>query len=589
MALIRTEHLSHVFPAPPQPIAALDDVTLSVTRGAYVAVVGANGSGKSTLARHFNALLLPTGGNIWVNDVNTRDRAQLRAIRENVAMVFQNPENQFVATVAEEDVAFGPENFGVPLSELRRRVAAALEEVGLTALRTRAPHELSAGQQQRLAVAGALALEPDALVLDEATSMLDPRGESVVMELAARLHGQGLTMVAITQSMEEAARAERVFVMGHGRVAQAGTPREVFADPERLRALDLDLPPFAAIAQQVHQRVPDFPAALLTLDELVEAIVSRAARLSPPASRLSPLAVSPHGSPIIETRALRHSYLSGTPRAVEALRGVEVEVFPGEIVGIVGTTGSGKSTLLQHFNGLLRPPPGEGTVVVNGVDLSNPHADVRAVRQQVGLVFQFAERQLFERYVGDDIAFGPRQFGYSREEVRRRVQWAMARVGLDFEGFKDRITRTLSGGEKRRAALAGVLALEPRVLVLDEPTAGLDPHGRRELLASLQQWRAESGVTIVLVSHRMDEIAQVCDRVYVLEAGRVALAGTPRELFSRGLDLTRFGLVPPPAVRLMQALRAGGVNVGADVLTVEDAVAEVSRVIVPSPNDLMPQ
>ncbi len=581
MSFIRTQNLTHLFPAQPEPIAALDDVTLALERGEYVAIVGANGSGKSTLARHFNALMLPTQGDVWVNEINTRDPAHLRAIRQNVAMVFQNPENQFVATVVDEDVAFGPENFGVPPPQLRARVESALAAVGLQSLRTRAPHELSAGQQQRLAVAGALALEPEALILDEATAMLDPRGKAAVMELAARLHVQGLTLLAITQSMEEAVQAERVVVMAHGHAVVSGRPREIFAEPEQLRALDLDLPPFAEIAHQLHQRIPDFPAHLLSLDELVDAIVPRIAPNSLLASRSSPLVsrLSPHSAPLLETHALRHTYLRGTPRATEALRGVDVAIYPGEIVGIIGTTGSGKSTLLQHFNGLLRPRPDEGTVVVNGVDLSNPRADVRALRQQVGLVFQFAERQLFERYVGDDIAFGPRQFGYDREEVRRRVQQAMARVGLDFERFKDRVTLTLSGGEKRRAALAGVLALEPRVLVLDEPTAGLDPRGRRELLASLLQWRAESDLTIVLVSHHMDEISQLCDRVYVLDSGRVVFSSSPRELFASSVDLTPLGLVPPPAVRLMPALRERGVNVRDDVLTTEEAVRELAKIL----------
>ncbi|MGB8648144.1 MAG: energy-coupling factor transporter ATPase [Anaerolineae bacterium] len=582
MAFIRTSHLSHLFPAQPQPIAALQDLSLEIDRGDYVAIVGANGSGKSTLARHFNALLLPTTGDVWVNEENTRDPARLRAIRQAVAMVFQNPENQFVATIAQEDVAFGPENFGVPRQELKTRVDAAIAAVGLESLRERAPHELSAGQQQRLAIAGALALQPSALVLDEATSMLDPRGKRAVMDLALRLHAEGLTVAAITQSMEEAARAARVVVMAQGRIVAAGAPQTIFADAARLTALDLDLPPYAEIAQALAARLPGFPAHLLTLDELVAAIGEYAGHrqgtkdktVSGQSAILPPVAGP--ASPILSVRALHHTYLRGAPRAYEALRGVDIDIYPGEIVGILGAAGSGKSTLLQHFNGLIRPRPGEGEVMVDGVNLSDPRADVHALRQRVGLVFQFSERQLFERYVGDDIAFGPRQFGYDRPEVRRRVQQAMTRVGLDFESFKDRVTLTLSGGQKRRAAIAGVLALEPKVLALDEPTAGLDPRGRRELLAALLQWRDQEGLTLVLVSHHMDEIAQVCDRVHVLEAGIVAFTGSPRELFyTPGLD--RFGLTPPPAVQLMHALRARGLPVAGNAMTIPEAVAELKR------------
>ncbi|MGE5140692.1 MAG: ATP-binding cassette domain-containing protein, partial [Rudaea sp.] len=260
--------------------------------------------------------------------------------------------------------------------------------------------------------------------------------------------------------------------------------------------------------------------------------------------------------------------------------GIDLDVYRGEIVGIVGATGSGKSTLLQHLNGLVRPGPQDGRVVVDGVDLSDPRADVRALRRKVGLVFQYSERQLFERYVGDDVAFGPRQYGLDKGQVREHVKQAMERVGLDFLEFKDRRTLTLSGGERRRAALAGVLALAPRVLVLDEPTAGLDPRGRDGFLQSLKRWRDE-GVTVVLVSHHMDEVARVCDRVYVLADGRVAATGSPRELFAGGVELDALGLVPPPAVRLMRSLRARGVPVSGRALTVEDAAAELAALLQP--------
>ncbi|MGE5141609.1 MAG: energy-coupling factor transporter ATPase, partial [Rudaea sp.] len=403
--LIRTEHLTHLYPAQPEPIAALRDVSLEITRGEYVAIVGANGSGKSTLARHLNALLLPTEGQVWIEGANTRDPSQLRGIRQDVAMVFQNPENQFVATVAQEDVAFGPENFGVPPAEIRERVDDSLQAVGLATLRARPPHELSAGQQQRLAIAGALAVQPAALILDEATSMLDPQGKAAVMELAARLHDRGLTLAAITQSMDEAARAARVIIMEKGAVVGMGTPREVLTDPDRLLPLDLDLPPFAAIARGLATRLAGFQSNLLTRDELVEEIVKRrttkderrrtTGEVSPGNDKEtqksfvvrdqreslwdppSSVSVQAGGAAIITTRALRHTYLRGTPRAFEALRGVDLDIYPGEIVGIVGAAGSGKSTLLQHFNGLIRPRPGEGQVSVDGIDLADPRADVR--------------------------------------------------------------------------------------------------------------------------------------------------------------------------------------------------------------------
>jgi energy-coupling factor transporter ATPase len=240
------------------------------------------------------------------------------------------------------------------------------------------------------------------------------------------------------------------------------------------------------------------------------------------------------------------------------------------VVGIMGHTGSGKTTLVQHFNGLLRPH--RGSVRVFGADLADPHVDPRPLRRRVGLVFQFPEQQLFDPTVGDDIAFGPRKLGLDHAEVRRRVQGAMAAVGLPFDAFKDRYTFGLSGGEMRRVALAGVLALEPEVLVLDEPTAGLDPRGRRALLASLRALHDERGTALVFVSHNMDEVAELVTRVDVLAGGKTVLSGSVREVFREEGRLRELGLGVPAATELAGALRSRGVRLRPDVLTIDDAV-----------------
>jgi len=282
------------------------------------------------------------------------------------------------------------------------------------------------------------------------------------------------------------------------------------------------------------------------------------------------------GTPLIEVQGLQHIYLQGTPLEVQALRGVDLQIQAGESIGIVGPTGSGKSTLLQHLNGLLRPQGGE--VRVGGIALSDPTVDVRAIRQRVGLLFQSPEDQLFERYAGDDVAFGPRNLGLGQEEVRERVRLAMEAVGLPFE-YKDRLTAELSQGEKRRLALAGVLALQPQVLVLDEPTAGLDPQGRQELLRTLVQWRAADGRAIVLASHNMEDVAALCDRVYVLVKGQIALHGTPREVFAQPEILMSNGLAVPTVTEVMLMLRQRGYDVSTAVLTDEEAAQEVEGLL----------
>ncbi|MGH2498671.1 MAG: ATP-binding cassette domain-containing protein [Candidatus Limnocylindria bacterium] len=278
---------------------------------------------------------------------------------------------------------------------------------------------------------------------------------------------------------------------------------------------------------------------------------------------------APGAEAAVEVRDLWHTYLRGTPLASLGLRGADFTLAQGEIAGIMGHTGSGKSTLVQHFNGLMRPQ--RGTVRVLGHDLGDVRLDVRVVRRQVGLVFQFPEQQLFDPAVGDDVAFGPRKLGCDRDEVRRRVREAMELVGLGFEAFKDRYTFGLSGGEMRRVALAGVLALEPRVLVLDEPTAGLDPRGRRDLLASLRALHDRRGTALVFVSHNMEEVAELVERVWVLAGGRTVLRGPVREVFGKVAELRELGLGVPQVTELAFELRRRGVALPTDVLTVDEA------------------
>jgi energy-coupling factor transporter ATPase len=274
--LIRVEGLHYEYQAGTRPpIVALRGLDLTIGDGEYIAIIGANGSGKSTLLRHLNALLLPTAGNVWVGDWNTRRVADLRRIRSAVAMVFQNPDSQIVASTVEEDVAFGPENLGIPEPELRERVKWALSAAGLTDLRQHASHLLSAGQKQRLAIAAALAMKPRCLLFDEATAMLDPAGRARVLDTMRALNDDGLTIVTATHQMGEAAQAQRIVVLSAGRIALQGEPHAIFAQTEALHALQLDVPYPTQLAQAIAQRVAGFPNDVLTVTELVNAIVAR--------------------------------------------------------------------------------------------------------------------------------------------------------------------------------------------------------------------------------------------------------------------------------------------------------------------------
>ena len=280
--------------------------------------------------------------------------------------------------------------------------------------------------------------------------------------------------------------------------------------------------------------------------------------------------------PVIEVCELSHRYLAGTPLEVQSLRSVHFMLCANENVGIVGPTGSGKSTLLYHLNGLIRPQ--EGDVRVLSVSLADSRADVRIIRKRIGMLFQNPEQQLFERFAGDDVAFGPKNFNVKGEELREAVRRAMEMVGLPFS-YKDRITADMSLGEKRRLALAGVFALEPEILVLDEPTASLDPEGRRQVLEVLKRWRQRPGRSIVVVSHNMEDIAELADRTYLLSGGEVVYSGVTGKLFTEYELLIRQGLALTIPLQVVHRLSQNGITLGKGNVSARGVAEEIGSVL----------
>lgn len=547
---------------------ALRDISLSISSGEWVSVIGANGSGKSTFARMVSALLLPKSGRVRIDNLDTSLPANRPRIHATVGTVFQFPEDQIVSTTVEEDVAFGPQNLALPPDEIRARVDKALNEVGLWEARRRPPHMLSAGQIQRLALAGVLAMHPRCIVFDEASTMLDPMGRQALMQSMRRLNDEGITIIFITHFMEEAAQAARVIVFDHGRLAMDGSPAEIFADQARLKELRIDLPPAGRLARRLREAIPGLSGNLLTLPDLIEALprYPGAGGSNPTGQETIPAAAG-HDPALIDVQALGHVYLQGTPLEQRALNGVNLRVLEGRSHGLLGMTGSGKSTLLQHLNALLRPQ--EGRVRVAEFDLNDAHLDRRTVIGKVGLVFQNPEAQFFEYFVGDEIAYGPRQLmkaDPSGPMLGERVRWAMDQVGLDFAGFKDRPLFGLSGGERRKVALASTLALRPSILLLDEPTAGLDPFSRQDLIDKLMSMRA-AGMALVLSSHQMEDLAVLADDLTVFKGGRDVMNGPAAAILTQEERLAEYSLEMPPAARLAEALRERGWPIPATCMT----------------------
>lgn len=587
---------------------ALDGVDLNIEDGEFFCILGGNGSGKSTFAKHLNALLQPDAGTVRVNGMDASDPELVYDIRSTAGMVFQNPDDQLVATLVEDDVAFGPENLGVPSAQIARRVREALKGVGLVGFERHETHALSGGQKQRVALAGVLAMEPRVLILDEASSMLDPRGRQGLMKACHALHNRGMTIVMITHFMEEAAEADRVAVFQAGRVAMLGKPEEILTRADELAQLNLDMPVSCCLGRALREKGVSVCAQVREADmvaEIAQAYAERSGTDIAGQPSASDSHVLDNGSsaadgiaasePVIEISHLSFSYSlsarerrrwhkrsatadksskqalwGNVPSSPWALRGVSLTVRRGEFLGLAGHTGSGKSTLVQHLNGLIRPQ--EGSVRALGLDLSNKK-DAAAVKAKVGVVFQYPERQLFAETVAQDVAFGPHNLGLPQDEVDRRVESSLSRVGLDLSTVGDKSPFELSGGQQRRVAFAGVLAMEPEVLVLDEPMAGLDPAARSDFLELIDRLHRE-GLTVVMVSHSMDDLANCCDRIVVMNEGAVFAEGTPAQVFAHADELKSIGLGVPAAQRMALALAKAGVPLRFDGLYTVESLAD---------------
>jgi energy-coupling factor transport system ATP-binding protein len=538
---------------------ALNDITLTINRGEWVALLGANGSGKTTLARHCNALLLPTTGKVLVDGKETASSKFMPQIRSQVGMVFQNPEDQMVATLIQEDTAFGPENLGVPSAEIRTRVTTSLDAVEMSKYSHRPPHLLSAGQMQRVALAGVLAMQPECIIFDESTAMLDPRGRVEVMDQMRLLHEKGITVLFITHFMEEAARADRAVVLNQGALCFDGSPAALFADIPLLNKCGLEQPLTLQLLNAIRKLNPALAHLSDNFEQAVRDIPSFAGEFYTP----QPEAKNNGAEALVSIEHLNHTYLPGTPLAQSALTDVSLTVTAGKAHGFVGATGSGKSTLLQHLNGLYRPQ--NGSIRVGPYSFSDPSLDIKALRRFAGLVFQNPEIYFFEQYVGDEIAYGPKLL-YGRDGLKERVKNAMTLVGLDFETFKDRITFTLSGGEKRKVALAATLAIQPRLLILDEPTAGLDPISRHNLHYTLKGFQA-NGIDLILSSHSMGDITQLTQNMTIMSDGRSLKTGNTAILFNDAELIKQASLGQPAVVRLSSAFRAKGWPVPVSTMT----------------------
>ena len=535
----------------------LKGVDFEVERGEFVGIVGPSGAGKTTLCLLVAGVLSKSVKGECKGRVELfgKDalRTGVRQLSEEVAIVLQDADTQFVTMRVLEEVAFPLENLGLSREEILERVSEALEFVGMKGYEWKHPHELSGGQKQRVAIAAALAKRPRLLILDEATSDLDPLGKREVLSVVSRLRKEyEVTVMIVDHNTDDLVKfVDRVIVLEGGRVAAFGEPRAIFSRIEQLRTIGIRIPQPTEVAFKLGAANGGLP---LTVEEAAKA-------LAPLKERLCLLNGDAYESPsrcerLVSFTDVTYVYEDGTV----ALDGLSLNIRKGEFLAVIGPNGSGKTTMAKLMVSLIKPT--SGRVEVMG-------ADTRAVSptmlfSKVGYVFQNPDYQLVCDTVYDEVAFPLRQLGLDEEEVRERVQWALASVGLT--GLEETPPFFLSKGERQRLALATVLAVKPQLLIVDEPTTGQDERNSRriaELLAQLNK----AGVTIVVITHDLRLVSEYAERVVVLNNGRLVTEGSTRKVFTEHLEtLASIGLEPPPVTRLMKEL------VGRPALTVREVV-----------------
>lgn len=556
----------------------LKGVDLTIKKGEFIALLGRNGSGKTTFSKQLNAILRPSEGTVTVDEMGTRDADKLYEIRQRVGMVFQNPDNQMVAASVEEEVAFGPENLGMESDTIVARVKQALEQVRMWKRRKTAPNHLSGGQKQRIAIAGILAMHPDYIVLDEPTAMLDPKGRKEVMEALQRLNQeQEMTVILITHDMEEAALASRVILLADGQMRFDGRPEKFFGADALLAEMGMEAPLSYRVRKLIdsdvfEKKIGDARVEEATIDKREKvAEYDKTGREWEASSELvdkkknkkAEAETDEKNQDLLSLQHVSYIYSLGTAYEKVALDDVNLSLGKGEIVGLAGHTGSGKSTMIQLLNGLLKPT--SGTVTFEGKDIHAKGYSGNYLRSKVGMVFQYPEHQMICDTVWEDVAFGPSKQGLTGEACETRVEEALRFVDLP-EKYYQASPLQLSGGQKRRVAIAGVLAMHPEYIILDEPAAGLDAAGKREIFDRIRRMSREQGIGVLLVSHSMEDLAEYADRIIVLDDGKKILDDRPAQIFAKRETLADCGLDVPETVKLADKLRANGYQIPQNVI-----------------------
>ena len=563
------ENVNYTYTGSAKP--ALKNINLKISKGERVMVTGPSGAGKTTLCRCLNGLIPhyfrgKLEGKVAIDSVDTRSTT-ISSLSHSVGLLFQDPSSQLVCPTVIDEVAFGPENYGVPPAEIRTRAEECLKSVRLGGYEERNPHSLSGGEQQACALAAIMAMRPEIYVLDEPTSNLDPIGSSQILNLLAGMSEEGkATMVVVEHKMEELFPVvDRLIVMNEGEIVLEGSPRDLLENVDAMQKMGLKPPQVALLAAKLKGRDPSIVPPM-TLQEAVQTY-SKLLKSGKRAPERKPSQPVDRGEKIIEARDLWHIYPNGTV----ALKGVDLDIYAGEFVAVIGQNGSGKTTLVKHFNGLLRAT--KGNVTVFGIKAAK--ASISELSKRVGYCFQNPDHQICCESVQKELEFGPTNLTVPIEEIKRRVSEVAEAVGL--EPVLSENPFSLSKGERQRVAVASLLTMKPEVLVVDEPTTGQDYRMSREMMDFYKKLNVEEGKTIVVITHDMNIAAEYAHRVVVLREGRILVDGPTREIFTKTDLLETTYLNPPQITRLGQMLSEYGFP--RDILTVDEMYEVMSELL----------
>lgn len=553
---------------------ALEGITLDIEGGSVIGILGPAGAGKSTWVKALNGLVpsVDVGyqdGDVIVEGLNTREH-EVNEMAHHVSVVLQNPEVQIFMTRVRDDIAFGPANLGVPREQVFDRVEKALEDTELESMADRNPNELSGGEQQALAIAGALAMQPSIMAFDEPISMLDPLGKEHVMKVIRRLTEVRNTTSITTESgadIESIAEVvDELLLFDEGKFILRGTPSEVLASDEVEKA-GVGRPQVTDLILTLNHRGHQFDSIPITLEGAYQVVRDKLLSLGiakierPPDYPLKK--DIEFGDTILSVENLHHWY----NEKVHALKGVSFNIQEGHILGIIGQNGSGKTTLARHLVGLLKPTNDDAKLIVKGQNIVDMKID--KIIKMVNYVFQNPDDQLFAETIWDEVEFAPKMMELDEEETKKLTEEALE--VFDLTKFRKRYVLGLDEDLKTYLAITSILPLKPEIIFIDEPTTGLDTRGEAKMMESLNHLRDEQGKTIIIITHNMKTIGNYCDRVLVMSNGELTMDGPTREIFTQNAKLLEADILPPQITRLGQLL-ADEFQCPRDILTVPEFV-----------------